>query len=149
MGISRKCQYALRAVFELAKRRGQGPTRIGDMAKAQAIPQPFLGLILAELKSGGFVESVRGPHGGYLLTVPPNALRVGEIIRFVDGPVAPVDCVGSGKAATCPLRSDCAFMSMWKRARDAVAEVYDATTFQALIDAEGAAAQPYVASYCI
>lgn len=148
MNISQKCQYALRAVFELAKRQGGGPTKIGEVAKAQAIPPRFLELILAELKQGGFVESRRGVHGGYLLSASRSELNVGQIIQFVEGPVAPVACV-SGEAATdCPLHGNCAFLSMWIRARDAVAEVYDSTTFQGLMDAEKADG-PYVASYCI
>ena len=92
MSISQKCQYALRSVFELAKRHGEGPTSIREIARAQAIPPKFLELILTELRKGGFVESRRGIHGGYLLPVPPKTVFAGEIIRFVDGPIAPVRC---------------------------------------------------------
>ena len=148
MGVSQKCQYALRAVFELAKRHGKGPTKIGQVAKVQAIPPRFLELILAELKHGGFVESRRGVHGGYLLSVLPAELVVGQIIRYVEGPVAPVACMDEGGGSDCPLHGDCAFMDLWQRARDAVSEVYDGTTFQDLIDEERSGA-PYVASYAI
>lgn len=61
MNVSQKCQYALRAVFELAKRRGEGPTTVADIAKAQAIPAKFLELILGQLRQGGFTESRRAP----------------------------------------------------------------------------------------
>jgi len=149
MGVSQKCQYALRAVFELAKRHGQGPTTIGEIAKAQAIPVKFLELILGELRRGGFTESRRGVHGGYLLAAAPEALAVGEIIRFVDGELAPVRCIGAGAGSDCPLHGHCAFTDLWTRARDAVREVYDTTTFQDLVDAERAAAEGYVASYAI
>jgi len=149
MTVSQKCQYALRAVFELAKRHGQGPTTIAEIAKAQAIPVKFLELILRELRRGGFTESRRGVHGGYLLAVPPGALAVGEIIRFIDGELAPVRCIGPGAESDCPLHGNCAFTDLWTRARDAVREVYDATTFQDLVDAERAAAERYIASYAI
>ena len=149
MHVSQKCQYALRALFELAKRSADRPTTIGEVAEAQAIPPKFLELILGELRQGGCVESRRGVHGGYLLAVGPAALTVGEVIRFVDGPVAPVRCVAGGKQTDCPLYGNCAFMGMWKRARDAVAEVYDGTTFQDLIDEELASRSEYVPSYCI
>ena len=149
MSLSQKCQYALRAILELAKRQGQGPTTTAEIAEAQAIPARFLELILGQLRHGGFVESRRGVRGGYLLQFSPQALTVGEVIRFVDGAVAPVRCLAEGKGTDCPLFGSCAFMGMWTRARDAVADVYDTTTFQDLIDEELAVAEGYVASYCI
>ena len=149
MSVSQKCQYALRAVFELAKHRGNGPVTVAQIAQAQAIPARFLELILGELRRGGFVHSRRGVHGGYLLPVGPEDLYVGQIIRFIDGPVAPVRCVAGDKDNDCPLYGSCAFVSMWSRARDAVAEVYDQTSFRDLIEEEAAAAANYVASYCI
>ena len=149
MNVSRKCQYALRAVFELAKRHGEGPTTIGTVAEAQAIPVRFLELILAELRSGGFVESRRGVRGGYLLSSRPTSLTAGEIIQFIDGPVAPVPCVSREDDRDCPLRGRCAFLDMWRRAGDAMAEVYDQTTFADLIEQEASHQGPYVADYCI
>ncbi len=136
MSVSRKCQYALRAIFELAKRHDQMPMRIADIAKAQAIPPKFLELILGQLRQGGFVASRRGRGGGYLLVAQPGDIPVGRIIRFIDGPMAPVACLADGNEADCPLRANCAFMAMWIKARDAVAAVYDETTFQDLLDAE-------------
>ena len=149
MSVSQKCQYALRAVFELGKRSDGQPTPVSTIAEVQAIPGRFLELILRQLRNGGFVESRRGVQGGYLLAVSPRTLSVGDVIRFVDGPIAPVRCVLGGKDVDCPLREKCAFMGMWRKARDAVAEVYDETTFQDLIDEELASADKYVAHYCI
>lgn len=150
MSVSQKCQYGLRAIFELAKHQNGSPTSVSQIAEIQAIPPRFLELILGELRRGGFVESRRGVHGGYLLVMDPAGLYIGQIIRFIDGPVAPVRCVaGDDKDNDCPLYGGCAFVSMWGRARDAVAEVYDQTSFQNLIDEEAAAAENYVASYCI
>ena len=90
MQLSQKCQYAIRAVFQLAKEHGGGPIKIADVAEAQAIPPRFLELILGELKQGGFTESRRGKRGGYLLARPPAQITVGDIIRFVEGPLGPV-----------------------------------------------------------
>ena len=149
MSMSQKCQYALRAVFDLAKRHGGGPTTVGEIAEAQAIPPRFLELILGQLRQGKFVESRRGVHGGYLLTVAPESLTVGEIIRFIEGPVAPVRCVTAGMETDCPLHGHCAFMDMWARAGNAANEVYDTTTFQDLIDKEQVSADRHVGSYCI
>ena len=151
MSVSQKCQYALRALFELAKRDTDRPTAMAQVAEAQAIPPKFLELILSELRQGGFVESHRGRGGGYILRIKPDALTVGAIIRFVDGPVAPVKCVAgdSPSDTTCTLHANCAFVDMWSRARDAVASVYDNTTFQDLIDNERLGAGAKANMYCI
>ncbi|HLA85665.1 MAG TPA: Rrf2 family transcriptional regulator [Thermoguttaceae bacterium] len=136
MLLSQKCQYALRAVFEVAKRSGEGPIKIEAIARSQAIPPRFLAAILNQLKQGGFVESRRGVEGGYLLARSADSLSVGEIIRFVEGPVAPVICVTEKGAGECPLRGRCVFMSMWREAQEAMENVYDNTTFQDLVERE-------------
>ena len=106
-------------------------------------------LILGQLRQGGFVESRRGVKGGYLLAAEPQNLVVGDILRFIDGPIAPVRCLTGSEQKDCQLLGNCAFMGMWSRARDAVSEVYDQTSFQDLIDEQNASADKYVASYCI
>ena len=149
MGASRKCQYALRAMFELAKHNGDGPTTIGRIAETQAIPPKFLELILGELKKGGFVRSRRGSRGGYLFTGRPADVALGAVIRFIDGPVAPVKCIAGDRGPDCPLAATCAFTDMWSRARDAVAKVYDETSFQDLLDSAPAINEPDAMTYCI
>jgi Rrf2 family cysteine metabolism transcriptional repressor len=149
MLISQKCQYALRAVFELAKRFGKQPVKIGDIAEAQAIPPRFLEVILSQLKQAGFVESRRGAEGGYLLVRAPGQLSVGEVIRFVEGPIGPVGCLKDDSDESCPLRGSCVFMSMWKRVQSAMAEVYDETSFQDLLDEDARRHGQYVPMYAI
>ena len=147
MSVSRKCQYALRALYELARRRGQGPIRISEIADFQAIPPRFLELILGELKQGGFTESRRGVQGGYMLAVSPSSLTVGEIIRFVDGPLAPVKCLIDPAEQVWPPEGRNAFMEMWQDASASLANVYDSTSFQDLLDQEQSSRQ--VADYTI
>ncbi len=147
--VSQKCQYALRAMFELARRYGDTPTSVAEIAEVQAIPQRFLVLILGELRQGGFVESRRGARGGFLLRGLPETTTVGEIIRFVDGPICPVSCIAPDDSTRCPLKGGCAFMEMWERARNAVAEVYDNNSLQDLLDAQEARKGEYVADFCI
>ena len=134
MVVTQKCQYALRAIFELAGRFGQGPVKIADIAEAQAIPVRFLEVILSQLKQGGFVASQRGNEGGYQLVRQPEGLTVGEVMRFVQGPLGPVDCLSDDPAQKCPLRGQCAFLSMWQEVREVTENVYDTKTFQGLID---------------
>jgi Rrf2 family protein len=147
MSISQKCQYAVRAVFELAK-RGQGVSAtINEVAEAQALPPRFLEVILAQLKQGGFVESRRGVQGGYRLAKDPNLLTVAEVIQFIDGPIDPVKCTLG--EADCRLYGNCVFLNLWQRARDALIDVYRQTTFQKLIEEERETRDKRVANYSI
>jgi Rrf2 family transcriptional regulator, cysteine metabolism repressor len=132
--VSQKCQYAIRAVFELAKRNGGGPVKIKDIAEAQAIPPRFLEIILNQLRRSGFVHSRRGATGGYFLVRQPESMTVGEIVRFVEGPLAPVACMTDKTAGACSLDGHCAFIDMWRQVAAAISEVYDNTSFQNLVD---------------
>lgn len=134
--VSQKCQYAIRALFELARRHGEGPVRIGDIAGTQAIPLRFLEVILGQLRQAGFVQSRRGAAGGYFLARPPTQLSVGEIVQFVEGPLVPVECMTGMSARECAFSGKCVFIDMWKRAAKAVSDVYDRTSFQDLVDDE-------------
>lgn len=149
MQVSQKCQYALRAVFELAKQYGNGPRKIAEIAEAQAIPVRFLEVILSQLKQSGFVGSRRGADGGYSLLRDPGGLTVGEVIRFVEGPVGPVGCVNGDAAKQCPLHGSCVFLPMWERAQKAVSDVYDSTSFQDFIEDERRMGAEYKPSYVI
>jgi Rrf2 family cysteine metabolism transcriptional repressor len=134
--LSQKCQYSIRAVFELARQYGRGPIRISEIAEAQAIPTRFLEVILTQLKQAGFVQSKRGTAGGYLLAKSPDRIAVGEIVQFVEGPLVPVACMTDRNAEKCSFIGNCVFWEMWDRAAKAVSEVYDQTTFQHLVDEE-------------
>jgi len=119
MHISVKGDYALHAVFDLATQKNGEPVKIAGIARRQKIPQKFLELILASLKQGGFVESRRGAEGGYLLARPPESLTVGEVLRYIEGPL---DTKG-GKSDDGP------FSEMWRSVDECVARVIHRTTF--------------------
>jgi Rrf2 family protein len=89
MKISQKGLYALQAMMMLARHYNQGAIRIRDIAYEEALPEKFLELILLELKNARMVESVRGAKGGYQLRRPPSDIRLSEIMRLIDGPLAP------------------------------------------------------------
>jgi len=125
MNISVKGEYALQAIFDLATQRPGEPIRIGDIARRQSIPQKFLELILAGLKQGGFVESRRGAEGGYLLARAPEAITVGDVLRFVEGPQ---------QTRHRPRRKgDTPFSDMWRQVDEAVSSIIDKTTFADLL----------------
>lgn len=136
MAVTQKCQYALRALFELARRKGEGPISAGGIADSQAIPKRFLEVILHQLRQGGFVDSQRGKDGGFYLARPAESVTVGEVIRFMDGPISPVDCHRERPGHDCPLRGGCVFRGLWDEARAALSQVYDTRTLADLVEQE-------------
>jgi len=121
MNISVKGEYALQAVFDLASQPPGHPVKIADIARRQRIPQKFLELILASLKQGGFVESRRGAEGGYLLAKGPESIRVGDVIRFIEGP--------RDERTRARRNAESPFADMWQRVNRTVSEVLDQTSF--------------------
>jgi len=138
MQLTQRCQYALRALFELAKRTGEADAVVpaGEIASAQAIPKRFLDGILLELRQAGFVDSRRGKDGGFFLKRPRAEVSVGEIIRFFNGAMAPVDCHQGRPERDCPLIGQCVFLSVWDEAQAALEGVYDSISLQELVDRE-------------
>jgi Rrf2 family protein len=135
IGVSQKCQYALRALFELALRYPADiVTTVSEIADTQSIPPRFLEQILSKLRTGGYIESRRGNQGGYVMTVSPSSISVGEIIRFVEGTDESVDCLKKPGSSHCPFRGGCVFKNLWERAKSATSDIFDATTFQDLLD---------------
>lgn len=143
MGLSLKCQYAVRALFDLAKREGTGPVRLRFIAETQHIPKRFLENILNELRHAGFVKSKRGRDGGFMLARPATEISVGEVIRFIESSIHPVECVAN---YTCPLDGKCIFLGMWDEARRAVEKVYDEKMLADLVCEEATMLQPMSAS---
>jgi len=130
----KKNQYAIQAIFELAKHRGKGPRKISEIAKAQEIPVRFLEVILGQLKGSGFVESKRGFYGGYTLVMPPNEITIGDVLRFMSKHQETIDGVIDESKDDVPLKIDLPFASMMDQAREAAFDVYDKTTIQTLLD---------------
>lgn len=129
MRLSTKGEYASRAMLELARRYRTGPVHSRQISEAQEIPPRFLEQILLLLKRAGYLKSRKGQKGGYVLAKPPEAINVAEVIRVMDGPLAPIDCVSVTAHETCPMESTCGLRWLWKDVRDAVAEILERTTF--------------------
>ena len=144
--ITKRCRYALRAIFELALRDTTDPVKIQDIALSQGIPPRFLEVILAELKHGGFVESRRGNDGGYMLVRPANDLTVGEVIGFLQGSARSNARTDRQKLV---LMGDYVFSKMWGNVSDAIADIYNSTTFADLVEQELAKRKNYVPNYAI
>lgn len=129
MKLSTKGEYAARAVLELALNYGQRPVKIREIAERQDIPQKYLETILLTLQRARIVRSKRGASGGYYLARPPEAVTVGEVIRAMDGPLAPISCVSVTAHEFCPKEAACGLKLVWREARDAVATILDNTHF--------------------
>lgn len=140
MRIAQKTSYALKALLELARRHGQGTASIASIGSAEHIPAQFLQVIMRELRQGGFVESRRGKEGGYLLAREPNAISMGEVIRFMEGDVAPVDLSTEQHAV---------FLPTWLAVQDTVNKLYDSISFAELLDRDQQQRQQQVPDYCI
>ena len=144
--VSRKCEYALRAIFELARAHSKDPIKIQDIARAQGIPSRFLEAILVELKNAGFVLSKRGTSGGYALARDARRIPVGEVIRLFEGGFAePEQTI----FPTGGRMGDVAFSRLWRRTEAAISEVYDRVTFHDLLQEEIAARRGGVPDYVI
>ena len=129
MKLSTRGEYAARAVLELSLHYGQNPVKIREIAERQDIPQKYLETILLTLQRAGVARSKRGARGGYYLAKPPEAITVGEVIRAMDGPLAPIGCVSVTAHEFCPREGACGLELVWREARDAVASILDNTTF--------------------
>ncbi len=125
----------MRAVYELAKRKGDGPTKISTIAKAQAIPLRFLEVILHQLKGSGIVESKRGSYGGYYLVGSPAKTSVGDVLRYIQKDRTSAKCIACVSEKACPFLDRCAFSSLWHKVKTAAYRIYDETSMQDLLNA--------------
>jgi Rrf2 family protein len=133
--LTNKGKYGLKAMTHLAGMPPGKPALVADIAAANAIPKKFLDAILGELRTAGFVHSKKGRGGGYALARPPDAIRVGEIVRALDGMLAPIGCASRAfyrRCDDCPLDRPCGVQVVMTQARDALAAVLDARTLAEL-----------------
>ncbi len=132
MKITSKGEYALKALIELAidYQRGNTVTLINDVAKRRGIPQKYLEQILLGLRNAGILVSKRGVGGGYSLNRPPESISLGEIIRAVEGSLAPVSCVSISSHVDCPDESSCGLYSVMLEVRNAVSSILDNTSLK-------------------
>ena len=144
MRLSKKCQYALRAVFELAWRNTGEPVKTHVIARAQGMSPRFTEIILNDLKHAGFVDSQRGKEGGYMLARDTKDLTIGEIIEYVQGPIELVP-----EAPQTAYPGGQAFHELWKEVNDAVSKVCQSRTFADLVALEETQREQCVPNYAI
>lgn len=134
--ISKRTQYALKAMIALGRKYREGPILIGSLAKEESIPVKFLEAILLDLKGRGLLESKMGRKGGYKLSRPPSAVTMGSIIRTIEGPLAPLPCASETAYRPCEECQDienCGTRIIMRKVRDAISDVLDRTTLADVI----------------
>ncbi|MBP1842492.1 Rrf2 family protein [Rhizobium petrolearium] len=143
--ISQKAKYALRALAALAQADPDEPMLISEIAVQQSIPKKFLEQILLDLKRSGIVVSRRGKQGGYLLLKPADAITFGEVLRLVDGPIAPLPCLSQTayrKCEDCDGEQLCEIRHVFARVADATRNVLFTTTIADAIEGTGETKAP-------
>lgn len=142
--LSQKAKYALKAMLALAEQKSGELLQAGDIAEGQNVPRKFLELILLDLRRQGLVQSQRGKHGGYALAKPADAITFGEIIRIMDGPLAPIPCAsltGYRRCVDCVDEKGCAIRRAMREVRDAAAAILDGLTLEEACGAGASRAQ--------
>lgn len=138
--LSQKAKYGLKALMYLVQHQARGGVPIGEIAQAEDIPRKFLDVILLELKKHGFLASKMGKAGGYWLAQSPASISVGEIIRVLDGPLAPIPCASRTAYKPCVDCKDvnaCRIRRVMLEARDAIAAVLDNTSLAEMAGDKG------------
>jgi Rrf2 family protein len=129
--LSQKCKYALQALLVLAKENSDNLLLVSDIAERENLPKKFLEAILLELNRNGLVRSRRGRGGGYALAKPADLITFGQVVRIMDGPLAPLACVSVNYYRRCDECHDeqtCEIRKVMRRVRDAIAAELDGTS---------------------
>jgi Rrf2 family protein len=134
MKISKKTDYALRALFTLVQQYSQGPISIGQLARRNDVPKRFLERIMLEMKVKGWVTSVMGKQGGYVLAKSPEEITVGQVIRHFDGVLSPIGCVSVHQYERCNQEVACRFRRLFLEVRNHTTGLMDAATLARVND---------------
>ncbi len=135
MKLSKRGEYGLRALQDLAAHYGDGPVSTSDLAERNNIPARFLEQIMLALKHGRVVRSKKGPRGGYRLARSPERITLAEVVRLLDGPLAPISCVSETafEPCGCPDMEACGLRRVMRDVRDTVASMMEETTLSDLL----------------
>ncbi len=138
MKLSKRGEYALRSLINLgiAAKVGRSLVRVTELAKAEELPVKFLEQVVQQLREAGYVESERGKHGGYRLAKPASQIRIGEIVRLIDGPLAPIGCVSltAYEKCSCPDEAHCGLRMLMLDVRNAIAAILDRYTLADVVE---------------
>jgi Rrf2 family protein len=132
MKLSRKSDYALRALMSLVANHGRGPVSVREIAERNDVPRKFLEHIMLEMKSQGWVVSIPGREGGFVLAKSPDQITMGQVVRYFDGILAPIACVSTSNYEPCSQEGVCRFRRVLLDIRNYVARLMDTATLAAV-----------------
>ena len=134
MKLSTKGRYGLKAMLDLAIHNSEGQVVLKSIAERQGISENYLEQLFAVLKKARLVKSLRGSQGGYILGTSADKISVGDILRALEGSMAPVECVAEDHPASCIRYDFCVTKDIWKKIRDSINTVVDSTTLESLVE---------------
>lgn len=138
MKLSKRGEYALRALIDLgvAAELGRPIVQVSELAEKENLPPKFLEQIFIQLKAGGFVSTTRGRLGGYSLSKAASEIKFGEVVRLIEGPLAPIACVSATayERCTCPDEAHCGLRMLMLDVRNAIARVLDRYTVAEIVE---------------
>jgi Rrf2 family protein len=138
MKLSKRGEYALRAMIDLGivQALGQPVLQIGELARKEKLPGKFLEQILMQLKNANYLDSKRGKHGGYFLKKPMDKIVIGEVVRLIDGPLAPIRCVSQTayEPCSCPDEAHCGLRLLMTDVRTAIISILDRYTLADVVN---------------
>ena len=128
--FSTRGEYGVRLMVELARHDGAGPVSLAEMADHEALPRPYLEQLVVSLREAGLVRSTRGARGGYQLARAPELIRMGEVLRALEGPIAPMVCASEdpAHAGICDRTGYCNVNLLWVKVRTAIVDALDSMT---------------------
>ncbi len=131
MKLSTRVRYGCRAMVDLALHSKEGPVSLQLLAQDQRIPERYLAKIVQDLRRGGLIRSVRGAHGGYVLSRPPTEVSLLDIWQALEGPFCPVECLNA--PTTCGMVAECVTRDVWDKVRTALTQVLAGQSLAALV----------------
>jgi Rrf2 family protein len=137
MWVSRRTDYATRAVLVLAMADLDEPMRAEELSRRTQVPQSVLEQIMPIMRNDGLVRSERGRYGGYVLNHPPENITMERVVRLFEGQLAPIGCATRQAPEPCPMEVDCSLRFVWEDIRDAIIDRLSATTFADLATRAG------------
>jgi Rrf2 family cysteine metabolism transcriptional repressor len=135
VAFSTKGEYGVRLMVQLGRHFGTGPASLAEIAAEEDLPRAYLEQLVMSLRDAGLVVSTRGAHGGYELAREPGTIRMGEILRALEGPIAPMICATDDPeyATNCDRSARCTVNLLWVRVRDAISGALDGMTLAELV----------------
>ncbi len=137
MKVSTKSRYGIAAMVDIAQHFGEGPVALRNVAERQQVSEHYLEQLMSHLRNAGFVRSVRGAQGGYVLAKDPAAITAGDIVRAMEGPIAPVDCLLAEKGVHnpyCDKTANCIRRNIWLKMGESITAALDSVTLASLCE---------------